>query len=114
MPNPFQQALGPSIYDQNRVPGMLAPGNLDLTKRPVVKNPDGSISTVRSISFSLGPGREVLIPTVVGNKVLDNQSAVQHFFHTGQHLGIFNSPDTATAYAMSLHEGQAVQYGQGN
>jgi hypothetical protein len=89
--------------------GLLVPGNIDIHDRPVVQNSDGSISTVRSISIGTDQG-EVLIPTVVGNKVVSNEEAIAHYKQTGQHLGIFDNEADATAYAQSLHNEQAQEY----
>jgi hypothetical protein len=90
--------------------GMISPGNIDIHHRPVVHNPDGSISTVRSISIGTDAG-EVLIPTVVGNRVVSDREAIAHYQKTGEHLGIFRNEAAATAYAKSLHEEQAKEYG---
>jgi hypothetical protein len=90
--------------------GMIKPGNIDIHHRPVVHNADGSISTVRTISVGTDAG-EVLIPTVVGNKVVSNDEALRHYQQTGEHLGIFKTPEAATRYAKTLHEEQAQEYG---
>lgn len=90
--------------------GQLAPGNIDLNRRPVVKNADGTISTVRSMSIEID-GREVLIPTVSDDgRVLSDDDAIAEFQRTGRHLGVFDSPESATAYAEKLHEQQAQHY----
>jgi len=89
--------------------GRIAPGNINLRTRPIVRNRDGSYSTVRSISISDG-GRTILIPTVVGRRVVSNQEAIRTYRRTGQHLGVFSSEAAAERYARQLHEAQARQY----
>jgi hypothetical protein len=92
-----------------KTPGLRVPGNIDLNRRPVVHNSDGSISTVRSVSFGTNKG-EVLVPTVVNGRVVSNQEALRHYQQTGKHLGIFDSPTSANRYAVQLHREQAAWY----
>lgn len=89
--------------------GMLERGNIDVDKQPVVHNADGSVSTVRSFSINVG-GHEVLLPTVSpdGGDMTKSQ-AVQRFMSTGQHLGVFDSTDSANAYAQGLHESESTR-----
>jgi len=90
--------------------GMLEKGNIDIHNRPVVKNADGSISTVRSMSINMD-GKEVLIPTVSDDgRIMSNDEAIDSFMRTRKHLGMFDNPDDATAYAESLHNEQADEY----
>lgn len=97
-------------FAPEEVPGMIEPGNIDLSARPVVRHADGSISTVRSISVEMD-GKEYLIPTVSEDgKVLSEDDAVKQFKKTGKHLGVFDSPEDATAYARQLHEDQESLY----
>lgn len=87
-------------------------GNIDLTKRPVIKNKDGSISTVRSMSFfEPESGLEVLVPTVSDEgKIMSDEDAKSYYYKTKKHLGKFRSPEDATAYAKKLHEQQEKLY----
>jgi hypothetical protein len=90
------------------VTGLLVPGNIDLQNRPRVLNPNGSVSTVLSMSIGTEQG-EVLIPRVSeSGKILTPQQAIEQYRRTGKHLGIFDSPQKATEYAGSLHTSQAA------
>lgn len=84
------------------------PGNIDLFKQPTVKNPDGTISTVDSFSVNLD-GQETLLPTVTTDgRHLSQPEAIAEYKKTGKHLGIFATPEAATAYAQQLHNDYAA------
>lgn len=110
--NPFQSPLVSALTRSAMkiVTKPVVPGNIDLAHRPIVHNPDGSISTVRSITITDDHGNAILIPTVVGDKVVSDRQAIAHYNQTGQHLGKFASEAAANGYAQTLHESQAKKY----
>jgi hypothetical protein len=91
---------------------MIAPGNIDLNNRPMVKNPDGTYSTVFTMGIS-EDGKHINIPRISDDgKILSPQEAIEQFHKTGKHLGIYNSKEAAEKAAQGLHEDQANQYDQ--
>jgi hypothetical protein len=106
-PSPGQQAGAVAQY-----PGMLTPGNIDLTARPNTAN-NGGVSTVLSMSVGFD-GKHYLIPMVADDgKIMKENEAIDYFKKNGKHLGIFNDPNAATAYAKYLHQMQSKFYGIG-
>jgi hypothetical protein len=95
--------------------GQVEPGNIDVSKQPRVRNADGTVSTVRSASFSLEDGKNVLIPTVAhdGSGILSDQAALDQFRTSGKHLGVFDSSSAADEYAQRLHESEARSIASG-
>jgi hypothetical protein len=92
--------------------GMMTPGTItNVYDRKVLFNPDGSQSTMSSESANFG-GVEVLYPTVIDGKRLSSRDAQDHYLstvvdgdlRTGQHLGIFDTPEHATAYSKALSD----------
>lgn len=103
-----------TTIDSNVQP--VEPGNIDLYNRPVVKNKDGTVSTVKSVSYNID-GKEVLLPTVTDDgRVIDTSTekgkaeVIRTYLKTGKHLGKFNTPAEADAYAQQLHVQQEKQY----
>jgi len=102
-----------SMFDRasQTAPGLIAPGNINIHQRPVVQNADGSISTVRSMTFTDDDGSTVVVPSVIaGRGVVGPAEAFKYYKQTGQHLGRFTNQEAADAYAQALHEQQATEY----
>jgi hypothetical protein len=93
--------------------GMLVPGNIDVSKQPSIPNPEiGGYSTLHSMSFGTNDG-EVLIPRVTPDgRYLNEKQAMEEYDRTHRHLGIFNDPESATAYAEELGATEAQRVGQ--
>jgi len=94
MAEPYRGLL--SMFD------MKQPGNIDLASRKQFSNPDGSFSTLRSMSFGTPQG-ETLVPTVRPDGwYMSPHEAIARFYQTGQHLGMFDSPQRANEFAALL------------
>jgi hypothetical protein len=101
-------------FQGKRVPGMLAPGNVNLMARPDIDNGDGSSSSINSMSSEVN-GKEVLYPGVGDGKTyparkLTQAEALDQYQKTHQYLGVFKDATSATAYADTLHADQ-LKYG---
>jgi hypothetical protein len=73
--------------------------------RPPVKDEDGKVSGLHAFSFEDPDDKahgEVLIPQVVDGKLLTRMEAIEHYDQTGEHLGVFKSPEAADKYAAAL------------
>ena len=98
----------------NQEIGQYGVGNIDLYNRPQYRNADGSISTVDSTSFNI-QGKEVLLPLVwmkdgKAYRSSDGDEILQHFYDTGEFLGVFDTVDAANSYAEKLHDAQDYYY----
>ena len=98
----------------NQEIGQYGVGNIDLYNRPQYRNADGSVSTVDSTSFNI-QGKEVLLPSVwmkdgKAYRSSDGDEVLQHFYDTGEFLGVFDTVDAANSYAEKLHDAQDYYY----
>lgn len=94
--------------------GRYGEGNIDLYNRPQYVQPDGSISTVNSISFGTDEG-ETLVPTIDYDEYgqprqLTDDEAIDRYYRTGEYLGKFKTVDEANNYADWLHRQQEAYY----
>ncbi len=111
-------AMKPVASHPVQTPGLLTPGNIALADRPVVHNPDGSISSVYTMGIededpkSPRFGKQVNIPGVIkdasGKWYTDRdpqaKAARAYYYKTGENLGTFDTWQNASAYAQKLHE----------
>lgn len=86
-------------------PGLVVRGNIDINHRKIVQF-RGKGATVFSVSFGVerkGRILHVLVPRVINGAVRSEDYAWRYYLRTKQHLGMFNTPENATAYANRLH-----------
>lgn len=104
--------LDPRVLEflKQRQSGQVEPGNIDLAKRPIAYNKDGSYSTVRTMGFTDGKVHRN-IPTVTADgRVVGPDEAIREYRRTGQHLGAYSTPEAAERAAQNLHEEQAGDF----
>lgn len=98
--------------DVANMPGLVVPGNIDMTKRQMLINPasGGDYGSEYSGSFNDGKN-EVLVPSIYtdpnGNvSSHSKQQAIERYQQTGEHMGKFATGDYTRidAYAQKLHE----------
>ena len=93
-----------------QAPVPLERGNINLKNRPVVRNKDGTVSTVRTIGINTG-NREVVIPTVSDRgRVMTNREAIKQYRTSGRHFGAYRTVEEASAAAQQLHLDQAAMH----
>ncbi len=98
----IQERLEQRLKDPKNFPAMISPPNIPLRDRPVVKNPDGTSSTVSTITIE-SDGKGVLLPTIIGGKRVTADEAVDHWRKTGESLGVFKTEADANEYDKRLH-----------
>jgi hypothetical protein len=92
------------IRTHGKIPvGALAQiAGLDLSGSgvPVIRNPDGSISTERTITIEVD-GRHFVIPTIVnGHQLSENQAVAAWRAGTNPEVGVFKDQKSADAFAV--------------
>ena len=73
-----------------------------------VDNPDGSYSTLRSLSFKdPRDGKETLIPSVIKRnqewEVVNPKQAINHYKKSGEYLGKYDTPEEADKAGFLFH-----------
>jgi len=86
--------------DKQQIQGYT--GNIDLSNRPTIFNPDGSYSTEKSFSIN-EDGKEILLPSIINGREVSQKKAIEYYHKTGEHLGIYPSPDAADRIAERIH-----------
>lgn len=83
--------------------GLLQPGNIDYAREQgPVFNPDGSVSTVKSMVFGTDNG-SVIAPTVYGGLHHSMDEAKRRYIDTGKHMGVFENDRMALEAEKILH-----------
>src|SRR3972149_6968853 len=108
--NDDPEGLRRDLLGERAPQGELEIGNVDLSRRGAVKNADGSISTIKSTVINEN-GRQVLIPTIdPEGREMAEEEAIERYLGTGEHLGKFDTPESAAASAKRVAERGAKKF----
>ena len=106
MPDQNKPGMGYGLFaPQKKFSGMLEGPNVDISEwQGDVQNSDGTVSTIKTISFNVD-GIEIVVPTLTrtGRQMTESE-AIEHYFSSGEHFGAFDSVKGATEYASSLSD----------
>jgi len=92
----------------SKAKGMIAPGTIDITKRPSVHFPNGQSGSLFSYNTPIpGTTKWMVTPGITpAGHILTEEQAFDRARVTGQHLGIFDGPTAekdSEEYAVYLH-----------
>ena len=64
----------------------------------------------REAGLKCDTGKEILVPSVINGRIVSEDEAIDHYYETGEYLGMFDTPDEADEYAEMLHNRQDWYY----
>ncbi len=125
MPNDAQGASASPVVAPPSTPGpaaaaaegVIRPGNIDPARLPRARDAAGTVTLPRMVKLRVKVsglrGGIILIPAVVGNRVVSDEEAIRAYSVGGSHLGIFRDEASADRHIAALQQqGQnAVQGG---
>ena len=111
---PMPQPRGPSRYilSDSMPPSGAPPQSDPRTGKPILQNPDGSVSTERTIGVE-ADGKHYLIPTIVAGKPVSREEAIARWrAGSNQAVGVFRTREDAdrAAAARSQWLGQKPRF----
>lgn len=104
-----------NLLSKDNNPTMLEEPTDEIWDRPQVKNEDGSISTAVSITIGIDyKGKEAfaVIPTCYDGEIHSENDAIERFYKTHKHFGIFSNSgkaqdmQTVEEYSTNVHNAQ--------
>lgn len=85
-------------------------GNIDLNARKLNFDNEGNYKTEESITIKDQDNNWVVIPTIIDGQKVDNRTAEDYFYKTGEHLGKYTNFGDSERAAQLIHERQADHY----
>jgi hypothetical protein len=80
---------------KDKSPSNSSEGNIDVSSRKTIKLSNGEIELFKPMAFR-NAGKVIVVPTITeGGKLLTESGAINKYFETGMHLGIFDDMSEA-------------------